>query len=119
MSRRVKTGFALAVTLLYSHNCVAQSLITTVTGTDWIFGGEGNPAVGAALGTIYGVAVGPDQTLYVPDWQNRMVMSVAGGTLHVMAGNGIAAYSGEGGPAVNASLNSPVNAALGSDGSLY
>lgn len=119
MPLRAYTLFALLAALLFPGAGLSQSLITTVTGTDWIFASDGNPAVTAPLGTIYGVAVGPDQTLYISDWQNRMVMSVGGATLHVIAGNGIAAYSGEGGPAVNASLNSPVNAAAGSDGSLY
>jgi uncharacterized protein (TIGR03437 family) len=41
------------------------------------------------------------------------------GTITTVAGNGVAAYSGDGGPAVNASLHDPTGVAVDSAGNLY
>src|SRR5260370_6444397 len=41
------------------------------------------------------------------------------GTLSVLAGNGLAGFSGDGGPAVNASLNGPWGVGFDSQGNLY
>jgi uncharacterized protein (TIGR03437 family) len=43
----------------------------------------------------------------------------AQGTITTIAGNGVAGFAGDGGPALNASFNTPAALAIGPDGSLY
>lgn len=98
----------------------AQSVITTAAGTEWIFPGDGKPAASAPIGRISNVITDPQGNLIFADRLNHMVMRVTpGGILSVIAGNGIAAYSGDGGPATSASLNSPFDVALDGQGNLY
>src|SRR5438094_8129 len=100
----------------------AQSVITTIAGTDWIFPGDGKPAVNAALGGVLamGVAADQDGNFYIADEDNAMVMKVTpDGILHVIAGNGILGYSGDGGPATSASLGLIVGVAVDPAGNVY
>src|SRR5207302_3300555 len=96
-------------------------IITTVAGPGTLgFDGDGGPAVEASMSTLFGVAVGPDGSLYVADYENNRVRRV--GSDHVIttvAGNGNADFSGDGGPAVVAGLNAPSAVAVGSDGNLF
>ncbi|PYK02282.1 MAG: hypothetical protein DME23_02000, partial [Verrucomicrobia bacterium] len=96
-------------------------IITTVAGHGSLgFDGDGGPAVEASMSTLFGVAVGPDGSLYVADYENNRVRRV--GSDHVIttvAGNGNADFSGDGGPAVVAGLNAPSAVAVGSDGNLF
>ena len=41
------------------------------------------------------------------------------GTVITIAGNGVAGFSGDGGPALDASINYPYGSAIGPDGTLY
>jgi DNA-binding beta-propeller fold protein YncE len=46
-------------------------------------------------------------------------MSLADGVLHHVAGTGVAGYSGDGGPALQATFNGPKGIAVGSGGQAY
>ena|SRR5258708_6472382 len=97
-----------------------QALITTVAGTDFVFHGDGQPSLNAPMDEITGVAVDPAGNLYFVDTNNYMVMKVTlDGTLHVLAGNGIAGFSGDGGPGASASINSIGGLAVDAGGSVY
>jgi RHS repeat-associated protein len=82
-------------------------IITTVAG-DGVFGygGDGGPATQAQLRQPWGVAVAPDGSLYIADYQNVRVRKVAtDGTISTVAGTGVAGFSGDGGPASQAQLS--------------
>ncbi|HVF63172.1 MAG TPA: RHS repeat-associated core domain-containing protein [Casimicrobiaceae bacterium] len=100
---------------------LGSALITTVVGNgNSGFGGDGGPATQALLRGTTGVAVGPDGSLYLTDDGNNRIRRVGpNGVITTVAGNGVAGFSGDGGPAVNASLRSPAGVALAPDGSLY
>jgi RHS repeat-associated protein len=67
-----------------------------------------------------GVAVGPDGSIYVADFDRNQVSKIApDGTVSIFAGTGTAGFSGDGGPATQAALNGPFRLAVGPDGSLY
>ena len=58
--------------------------------------------------------------LYIADGNNRRIRKVdAAGVISTIAGTGERGFSGDGGPAVDAPLNSPIDVALDSAGSLY
>ena len=98
----------------------AQPLITTVAGTDFVFHGDGQPALNAPIGNVAGIAVDPAGNLYFVDQSNFMVMKMTpDGTLHVVAGNGIQGFSGDGGPATSASIASGGGLAVDATGAIY
>jgi len=83
--------------------------IVTVAGNGSAgYSGDGGPAVQAQLNQPFGVVRGPDGALYICDTGNHVIRKVAAdGTIATVAGNGQAGYSGDGGPALEASLNEP------------
>ncbi len=82
--------------------------------------GDGGQARSAALKAADGVAVGPDGSLYIADWDDQRVRRVdPRGVITTVAGNGTPGFSGDGGPATKAELNRPSDIAVGPDGSLY
>jgi streptogramin lyase len=104
---------------LFSPSVTGNEPITTVAGNGTLgYSGDGGPATQAELNIPHGVALGPDGTLYIAD--NVVVRRVApDGIITTVAGNGTSGYSGDGGPATQAELNSPIGVAVGPDGSLY
>ncbi len=83
----------------------AQNVITTIAGEDPSFTGNGQPAVNVPIGYVNGVAADGAGNVYFTDPLEHLVLRVAmDGTLTVVAGNGIAGYSGDGGPATSAAI---------------
>src|ERR1039457_7405567 len=80
-------------------------VITTVAGTSYVVPVQGVPALKAPLGRVSGVAVDGAGNLYLADDIDNIVARVSpSGLLTVVAGNGHAGISGDGGPAITASL---------------
>lgn len=99
----------------------ASRVITTVAGTGQArYSGDGGPAVLAALNEPTALAVS-DDALYIADQSNNRVRRVqfATGVITTVAGDGMAAYSGDGVAADKASLSGPSGVAVTSDGRLY
>jgi len=69
----------------------------------------------------YGLAIGPDGALYFCDLENSRIrrMDLATKSVTTIAGNGKKAYAGDGGPAVEASLNMPHELLFDAIGDLY
>ena len=95
--------------------------ITTVAGTGTTgFSGDGGPATSAELIQPQGVAVDGSGNLYIPTPSQARVRMVNGsGTITTVAGTGTAGFSGDGGPATSAQLNSPGWAAVDGSGNLF
>ena len=86
-----------------------SGVIRTMAGTNQRgFSGDGGSAVSAAFHGPRGAAVGPDGTVFIADTFNHRVRRVdPGGAVTTLVGTGQAAYSGDGGPAVSATLHWP------------
>ncbi|MEE8177725.1 MAG: hypothetical protein V3T65_07000, partial [Acidobacteriota bacterium] len=98
----------------------AQGVISTVAGTTWSFSGDGGPATDAPLGFLSGVTVDAAGNVFATDQENHLVVKISpGGVLTVVAGNGFAGYSGDGGQATSASLFSPLDVTVDSAGNLF
>ena len=98
-----------------------DGIITTVAGTGFrgLFNGDGIPATQAVLDNIFGVAIGPDGSLYIADIGHRRVRRVApDGLIGTIAGNGDLGGNPEGIPAVQAKIR-PRDVAVAPDGSVY
>lgn len=97
---------------------VTNGVITTVVGSGTAgFSGDLGPATSAQLNGPYDVAVDSAGSLYIAERFNR-VRKVTNGVIATVAGNGTAGFSGDGGPATAAELNSPVAVAVHSNGNL-
>jgi DNA-binding beta-propeller fold protein YncE len=97
-------------------------IITTVIGTgEKGFAGDGGPANAALLNGPFDVAFDAAGNLYFSDTFNQRVRRVdaATGIITTVAGNGEQDYSGDGGPAITASLNEPYGIALDRTGNLF
>ncbi len=87
---------------------VGKEIVTVAGNGSAGYSGDGGPAVQAQLNQPFGVVRGPDGALYICDTGNHVIRRVAAdGTIATVAGNGEAGYSGDGGPALEASLNEP------------
>lgn len=95
--------------------------ITTVAGTGVAgFAGDGGAASTAQLFLPGGVAVDPSGNLLIADTSNNRIRVInTAGTISTLAGNGIAAFSGDGGAAANASLAFPTALTFDAAGNLY
>lgn len=100
----------------------STGVITTVAGAGWSgFSGDGVAAAGAALNDPNGIAVDRAGNLYISDSQNHRIrrVAVATGIIATVAGNGVFGYSGDGGPATDASLTNPFGVAVDVAGNVY
>ncbi len=105
-------GFTLTAT--------ANEIVTIAgNGTDG-FSGDGAAALTAQFGGISGLAVDAAGNLYFADtWNQRVRVAAATGNVSTIAGNGVAADAGDGGPAVAASLPWPAGVTVDANGNLY
>jgi uncharacterized protein (TIGR03437 family) len=96
--------------------------ITTVAGgPNFGYSGDGGPATAATFNNIGGLVFdNTKQYLYVSDNGNNVIRRVqVGGTVTTVVGNGSSGYSGDGGPAQSAQLNSPQGLATDGNGNVY
>ena len=94
--------------------------ITTVAGNGLPdFSGDGGPATTASLKRPSGVAVDATGGILIADRVNHRIRRVApDGTITTVAGNGIDGFSGDGGPAIAASLSTPNEVAVDATGGI-
>ena len=95
--------------------------ITTIAGTGRIgYSGDNGPAVRAQLRGPTGVAVDRAGNLYIADSANRRIRQVdPSGIITTFAGTGEEGSSGEGGPAIKATLGFTEGVAVDRAGNLF
>ena len=70
--------------------------------------GDGGKATQAQLDNPFGVVRGPDGAIWFCEYSGQRIRRVSqDGIISTIAGNGMAGYSGDGGPAILASFNLP------------
>ncbi|UCE56101.1 MAG: hypothetical protein JSV31_11845 [Desulfobacterales bacterium] len=96
-------------------------IITTVAGNgNNGYSGDGGFATDAQFKYPLGMAVDLEGNLYIADVNNHRVRKVdKSGIITTVAGNGTPGYSGDGGPATEASIYNPRGLAVDSAGDLY
>ncbi len=89
---------------------------TGVPGTD----GDGGPATAAKIGLVADAKPDGKGGLYLAEITSNRIRHIrADGVIETLAGTGTAGYSGDGGPALQSTLNYPWFIATGPDGSLF
>ena len=95
--------------------------ISTIAGTGTRgFSGDGGLATQAQLSFPCGLAADRFGNLFLTDQGNQRLRKIdARGVITTIAGDGTPAFSGDGGPALRASLNEPSAVALDASGNVY
>ena len=85
------------------------------------YSGDGGPAVHARIASPHGSALDRYENIYIADLKNDRIRKVdaSTGIITTVAGNGEHGYSGDGCPATNAKLASPIAVFATADGDLY
>jgi len=96
--------------------------IYTVVGTGKPgYSGDGGPAMKAELHDPFDVAIDRAGNLFFSDTMNHCVRRVdaRSNVITTVAGNGTKGYSGDGGPATDATMDEPYGIALDAEGNLF
>lgn len=99
----------------------AAGIIHTAAGTgEGGYAGDGGPATAALLNGPSRLQFGPDGALYFCENRNHVIRRLnRDGTLVTVAGTGERGYSGDGGPAAAAELDTPYDIQFAPNGDLY
>lgn len=115
---------ASAMTLAVLFLAAAENPSTTIstlagTGSP-AFSGDQGAAAEASLFEPFGVAVDSAGNLFIADTSNHRIRKVdISGIITTVAGNGVGGFSGDGGKATSASLNTPISVAVDDAGNLF
>jgi sugar lactone lactonase YvrE len=97
-----------------------SGIISTFAGTGVQgYGGDGGAATSAQMNQPTGLGVDPTGTVYISDTGNQRVRRVAGSTISTYGGNGTKGFSGDGGAASSAMLNTPTGAVAADGSAVY
>ena len=92
----------------------SSGTLTTIAGTGKPgYSGDNGPATAAQLSGPMGLRVDTSGNIFVADTQNQRIRKITPqGTITTVAGNGQAGSTGDGGPAISASLSLPQDVAI-------
>lgn len=98
-----------------------SGIISTVIGTgSTIFSGDGGAATAAGIDSLDGLATDTSGNIYISEYRHHRVRKVnASGIITTIAGNGLAAYTGNGGSATAAGVCLPSGLMVDSVGNLF
>ena len=83
------------------------------------YSGDNGLAIAASLNNPQGVAVDREGSIYISDNGNHVVRKISGGIISTIAGTGATGYSGDGGPALNATFSTLKGLATDNQNNLY
>ena len=98
-----------------------DGIISTVAGNgEASFSGDGGLATSASMNQPVFVCTDKNNTLYFIDYANNRIRKVdQSGTITTIAGTGSAGFSGDGGLAINATINSPWGLAVDANNNVF
>lgn len=99
----------------------SNGTITTIAGGGKNGLGDGGLATNAVFKSVVAIAVDSKNNLYISDSADARVRKVDGrtGIITTLAGNGTSSFSGDGGMATSASLNTPGSLAVDAAGNVF
>lgn len=99
-----------------------DGIITTIAGTGSAgYSGDGGPATLAEFNGASCMVVDSSNNIYISDYYNNRIRKIdaSSGTITTIAGNGLPAFTGDGGPAISASINGPQGLSFDRHANLY
>jgi uncharacterized protein (TIGR03437 family) len=98
-----------------------NGMITTIAGTSiYGYSGDGGLATKAQVSLVTGIVVDPAGNIIFSDADNHAIRKITPlGIISTIAGTGTAGHTGDGGPALAATLNLPNSVAFDAAGNLY
>ena len=94
--------------LLAAISLSAASVSTFAGNGTKGYSGDNGPATEATMNNPFGVTRGPDGAIWYCEYTGQRIRKVTpDGKIHLVAGNGKVGYSGDGGPATEATFNLP------------
>src|SRR5689334_19634275 len=118
-----KIGIMKTVALLFlSLAWLPAQQVKTIAGTGTPgFSGDGGPGTKAQINNPYGLVTGPDGALYFCEIGNHRIrrLDLKTNRISTVVGAGQKGYSGDGGPALEASLNEPYEIRFDRDGNIF
>ena len=94
--------------LLAAASLSAASVSTFAGNGQKGYSGDNGPATEAKMDNPFGVTRGPDGSIWYCEYTGQRIRKVTpDGKIHLIAGNGQKGYSGDGGPATEATFNLP------------
>jgi streptogramin lyase len=95
--------------------------ISTVAGTGVRgFSGDGGPATAAEINDPFGVVRGPDGALWFCEYGGQRIRKITrDGKITTVAGTGQVGYTGDGGPALQATFNKPHEIRFDAAGNIF
>lgn len=121
--KRILSAFAFAFAFFATTipAVAAEWTIETIAGTgEKGFRGDGGPATAAELDNPFGIVRGPDGALYFCEYTGQRIRRIGkDGVLTTIAGTGEVGYTGDGGPALEATFSKPHELRFDDAGDLY
>ncbi len=109
--------------LLFAISVIASAQTPEIIAGTGVagFSGDGGPGAKAQVNNPYGLTIGPDGALYICEIGNHRVrrLDLKTGTISTAAGTGQKGYAGDGGPALEASLNEPYEVRFDRAGDMF
>ena len=109
-----------------TENLVIREVVTgniaTVAGDNALgagYSGDGGAATSAQLNYPNDIFVDGSGDVFIADTDNSVIREVTSGTIQTVIGNNTLAYSGDGGFALNAELNTPGEVSVDGSGDLF
>jgi uncharacterized protein (TIGR03437 family) len=98
-----------------------SGIITTIAGTNvYGYSGDGGLATKAQVSLATGIVIDPAGNIIFADSDNNAIRKITPlGIISTIAGTGTAGHTGDGGPAIGATLNDPGSVSLDAAGNLY
>jgi streptogramin lyase len=111
----------LALVALITPESSTAATIHTFAGTGKQgYTGDGGPATKAQIDNPFGVVRGPDGDIYFCEYTGHRIRKItADGNIHTVAGMGKSGYTGDGGPARQATMNRPHELRFDRNGDLF
>lgn len=97
-------------------------IINTIAGSGATgFSGDGGQAILASINIPSAVSLDAQGNIFIADRDNHRIRKVDAltGTITTIAGTGVLGYSGDGGPAINAKIRSPLGIVVDASGNVY
>jgi sugar lactone lactonase YvrE len=97
-------------------------IISTIAGNgNQSYSGDGGQATTAELAYPAGITLDDSGNVFIADCFNNRIRKITErtGVINTIAGNGTAAFSGDGGQAIASELNNPVDVKLDASGNIY